>query len=220
MAEHSPKALSKRSSPMSLSESLRQFKWKTSNIIRNYYFDKKLGIKTANSYDIKNEYGVHKDVKGYSSTLYSEAQRMVDYMKFGPDDVFIDLGCGKGRVVFMVATYPLKKVIGIELNSSLAQTAQDNLKCFKGGKTRLEISQGDVFKSDLREGTVFYMFNPFGPDTFQGVLNHIEESRKIHPRGIRIVYRNPVYREILDQAKWLEPQGNIPNTEIFVWKSK
>ena len=43
------------------------------------------------------------------------------------DLAFIDLGSGKGRTLLMASDYPFRRIVGIELLSSLHQIAQQNL---------------------------------------------------------------------------------------------
>src|SRR5215218_10190886 len=43
------------------------------------------------------------------------------------DDVFVDLGCGKGRVLYMAARRPFKRVIGIEWSERFSRIARVNL---------------------------------------------------------------------------------------------
>ena len=47
----------------------------------------------------------------------------MNYLKLDANDVFVDLGCGKGRAVFLAAAQKLKKVIGVELRKELADIA-------------------------------------------------------------------------------------------------
>jgi SAM-dependent methyltransferase len=40
---------------------------------------------------------------------------------------FIDLGCGKGRVLLMASDYSFHAIVGVELNAKLAAVANKNL---------------------------------------------------------------------------------------------
>jgi precorrin-6B methylase 2 len=81
--------------------------------------------------------------------------RLLRKLKAGPDDVFIDVGSGKGRAVFQAARSPLKRVIGLELAEEFNEVARyniehnrDRLKC-----QNVEIITGNaleyVFPDDL-----------------------------------------------------------------------
>ena len=58
---------------------------------------------------------------------------------------FVDIGCGKGRVVFLASRMPFARVIGVELVPGLARTAQANLAQWESRVTRLRLSSS--FKS-------------------------------------------------------------------------
>jgi SAM-dependent methyltransferase len=123
-----------------------------------------------------------------------------------PNDVFVDLGCGRGDLVWHVATgRKIKKVIGIELFHKYAVVAKKN----RTGRRQLspvEIVEGNVADVDLCEGTVYYMFNPFGEKTLRRVLENIKKSYLSKPRGIRILYYNPAFAHVLDRTDWLQPE--------------
>ena len=42
-------------------------------------------------------------------------------------DVFVDFGCGKGRVLFLAARYRFARIIGVELSERMAEQARRNL---------------------------------------------------------------------------------------------
>lgn len=195
---------------------LKAFYWKISGIIITNKMDKSLGIETKNDYSISLGRG---DNEGYSATLYPMINRVLDYLDLKEDDVFADLGCGKGRVAFMASTRNPKKVIGIELNDRLYDHAVRNLRKLKIVNSKIDICHGSVLSYDLDEITVFYMHNPFGDDTLRKLLNNIKSSLGTNPRKIRIVYGNPVYRYLLDECVWLKNVGLIENTEMQVWES-
>jgi len=109
---------------LSFNDIVLKMKWTVSNNIRSYYFDRKLGIETRKEFGGKKGIGIKRESVAHSPTIYPEIQRMIDYLKFKEDDVFIDFGCGKGRVIFLVATQRLKKVVGIEFNPILANIAK------------------------------------------------------------------------------------------------
>ena len=108
-------------------------------------------------------------------------------MQFGSDDVFVDLGSGKGRVLLSVATKNLKKVIGIEIRKDMFDIAMENLEKSKMKNTPVEIVNADVATFDMKEGTIFFMFNPFGINTQKRVLENIRSSLVVNPRQVRII---------------------------------
>jgi hypothetical protein len=113
----------------------------------------------------------------------------------GPDDVFADIGAGKGRVVYQAARrYGLKRVIGVELSSDLADEARANLE---RNRERLRCHDVQIVTSDAvawqvpDDLTIAYMFCPFTGATFRGVVDNLIASYDRAPRRLRIVYLNP-----------------------------
>lgn len=185
------------------------------------YYDLKLGIDTRErACALNQDTSLYGDMLCYSATFYGRLQRMVRYLKLTPNDVFVDLGCGKGRAVFFVATRKLKKVIGVELDKNLFSDARRNLENLKIKKTPIEFINTDAAKFDLSEATVIFMFNPFGYKTFERVLNNIKESLRVVPRNIRIGYYAPAYKALLDSQDWLVREGKIENEHCLVWRNR
>ena len=119
------------------------------------HYDKKIGIKTGRDFHPKEDNSFYKDGVWYSPAFYGRLQRMVEYLNLREKDVFVDMGCGKGRVVFFVALQKIKKVIGVEINKYLIDIAKDNLKKLKLNNSPINFVHVDAANFDVREGTVF-----------------------------------------------------------------
>jgi SAM-dependent methyltransferase len=184
------------------------------------YYDKKIGIEAEESLCPKEDNSLYIDATRYSPSFYGRLERMVDYLKLGEKDVFVDLGCGKGRVVFFVALQKIKKVVGVEINKDLIAIAKDNLRKLKLNNSPVDLIHLDVVNFDVREGTVFFMFNPFGIKTLEKVISNIKDSLITNPRKIRIVYYCPAYCNFLDKENWLIREGEIENKNCLVWRSR
>lgn len=159
----------------------------------------------------------HADAQGYQPTRYWQLERMTAALGLNESDVFVDLGCGKGRVVCYIALNRLRKVVGVELRRDLAAVAADNVRRL-APPTPVEIVCRDVADFRSPDGTVFYMFNPFGRRTVEAVAANIRASWEDRPRPIRIVYNNSVHGACLDALDWLDPAGSLGETGIRVWR--
>jgi SAM-dependent methyltransferase len=109
-------------------------------------------------------------------------------------DVFVDFGCGKGRVVCEAARRPFGRVVGVEISDRLLQTAERNVernrrrfKCQDIELVCVDASKWDV-PDDMSVG---YFFYPFVGATFRGVIDNIRESVAHNPRTVRLVYVCP-----------------------------
>jgi SAM-dependent methyltransferase len=189
-------------------------------IIKSRWYDKALGIQCAGcSPLVTSDISLHKDMHGFESVFYGLLKKTVRYLKLSKDDIFVDLGCGKGRAVFFVAQQQVKKVVGVELDPDLFSIACNNLKNLKKRKSPVELLNIDAVDFDPFESTVFFLSNPFGPTSLKMVLANIKRSLLVNPREIRIVYHFPNFRGILDDQGWLTYDGAIKNNRCLVWRS-
>jgi SAM-dependent methyltransferase len=101
----------------------------------------------------------------HKPTPWFALRRALPPRSVGPDDVFIDLGSGMGRVAFQAALrYPFKRVIGVELSRKLHETAveniaqnRDRLRC-----RDVQLVCSDVLHYDIPDDvTVVFLNNPF-----------------------------------------------------------
>lgn len=141
----------------------------------------------------------------------------------GPDDVFADIGAGKGRVVYQAARrYDLKRVIGVELSPELAEEARANLE---RNRHRLRCGDFEIVTSDALawdvpdDLTIAYMFCPFTGATFRSVIDNLIASHDRAPRRLRIVYLNPEeHDELMATGRVRElpmPNGLIPRLQRY-----
>lgn len=145
----------------------------------------------------------HDDNKGYAGFDYYWIRKCRDILNPGPTDVFYDLGSGMGRVVCIFAQKELKKCVGVEFVEDLCDISRRNAEKLSGRKSPIEIRCEDVTQSDLSDGTIFFLFNPFGPATLKDVLTNLEHSLCSNSRHVKIAYFNPVHIQELEQCKWL-----------------
>jgi predicted RNA methylase len=192
--------------------------------LKGYYCDKTLGnVDTSYSYSDSFTQGKYGDSVEYIPSGYTAITAILRHLRLTEDDVFVDFGCGKGRVIFAVATHRLKKVIGIEVDKTLVDIARANLAKITKlnlNSTLIEILHLDATTFDPKEGTIFFMFNPFEHKTMQHVLSNIKTSLITYPRDIRILYNNPKYGVVLDMQDWLVAEGEIDNSRVYVWRNR
>jgi hypothetical protein len=124
------------------------------------------------------------------------------------DFTFIDLGCGKGRVLLMASDYPFKKIIGVEFMPELHRAAQKNIAGYSNDRQRCR--QIETLCMDARDfqfpldPLVVYLFNPFSEPTLAQVLELLRRSLEQDPRLVYIAYRFTEFEGLLMQSDWLE----------------
>lgn len=113
--------------------------------------------------------------------------------------VFMDFGCGKGRVLLMSALYGAKKSIGIEFSEELVNLCNDNIKNFKIKskiQNELTVLHCDASKYiDIKDVDIFFFYNPFDDLIMRKVLENIITFGAKN-KEILLVYINPVHGEL------------------------
>ena len=99
---------------------------------------------------------------------------------------FVDLGCGKGKLLLMGAGYPFARIVGIEFAPSLLATAQRNIERFRAVHPEappIEAVLGDARHWQLPPGPVVALiFNSFDPATTREVMRGIDrEAARAEP---------------------------------------
>jgi SAM-dependent methyltransferase len=119
-----------------------------------------------------------------------------------PNYSFIDLGCGKGRAVLMAAEYSFRQVIGVELNPSLAKTAEKNVALWTAaGRAAcpVRILCQDAAEFAFPDGAcLLYLFHPFTAPVLSRVIERIDADFASHPRPLDVIYFNPQAGELLE----------------------
>ena len=144
------------------------------------------------------------DAVPYSTVPYCMIMKILRQLALEPSDVFVDIGCGKGRVLCCASRFRIRQIIGVEIDKDLCATAQRNAQRVRGRRSPVSITHVAAQEFDYRAGTVYYLFCPFGAATLAQVLMRIRQSLEEEPRRIRIVYVNPAAEFLLQQSDWLQ----------------
>ncbi len=116
-----------------------------------------------------------------------------------PSEAVLDIGCGKGGAMITLSKYGFARVDGVEISHRLAAIAEKHL-------ARAKIANASVFCCDAADFedydpyTVLYMYHPFGDAVLREVLKNLAASLARRPRRLTLLYRNPIYHELIVQA--------------------
>jgi hypothetical protein len=185
---------------------------KISGLIADGFFDRKYGTETStisylDKFTIESRNREHGARYEPSRVLPVRNMLAVLRQMTPADNVLVDFGSGKGRVLMLACQAGFREVRGLEFAAELCETARNNWKLFQA-KTGLN-SEFRVIQTDVtdyliqREEGVFFLFNPFDDIIFRKVLDNIALSLKSHPRKILIVISLPSlqYRQAVEQRK-------------------
>lgn len=145
----------------------------------------------------------HPDSYHYATMSYFTIRRVLGFLSLQNEDVLIDIGCGKGRVLCLAARFPLQKVIGVDLSKEFCEMARVNGERMRGRRSPIVVHNSKAEDFNYSEGTVFILFNPFGPLTLNIVLAKIR--RDVHSHPVRIAYANPAHDDVFAAHSWLQP---------------
>jgi precorrin-6B methylase 2 len=143
--------------------------------------------------------------RGYDTIPYRVIFTIFNRLMLGPQDVLVDIGCGRGRVLCCAARYGIAQVIGVDDVAPLAAAAQRNLSMLrKCSNIHSRVICGKAQKVDYSNVTAVYMYNPFGASTTREVMKVMAEHLARKPHPVRIAYVNPRQETVLAEAGWLE----------------
>jgi SAM-dependent methyltransferase len=132
----------------------------------------------------------------------------------GPEDVFIDVGSGMGRAVFLAArNYRFKRVIGVELSEVLNGVARANID---RNRERLRCPDIELFTTDVLDYevpddvTVAFFNNPFVGAVFTVAIDKLLASVDRRSRRVRLIYCNPVEHDQLMTRGRFRPVRKLP----------
>jgi SAM-dependent methyltransferase len=126
--------------------------------VRNYVIDRRYGGWSGGRVnDAPVDGGL-----GFTAADYYMLRRLFSPeagIEVRPDDVLVDVGCGKGRVLnFWLDQGWTNRIVGVELNPELAEWTRRRLAPWPN----VEIVCADATKHVPTDGTIFFLFNPFG----------------------------------------------------------
>lgn len=167
--------------------------------VETLYWERHIGISTRGYYQPPWAGPEH---KFYSTVSYRAVFKILSFLSLNERDVFVDLGCGKGRITCCAARSPVAAVIGVEDVEGLSVQAKRNAEHMRGRRATIRIIDGKAEAFDCTPGTVFFLYNPFGPGTLRSVLTNIYKSLATKPSPVKVAYVNPVHDSLLADLRW------------------
>jgi SAM-dependent methyltransferase len=121
---------------------------------------------------------------------------------------FLDLGCGKGRVLLVATEFPFAAITGVELSPTLSRIARRNARVFSRvhpDRTPISVVTGDALEHELpAEKLAIFLYNPFESPMVAQLLHRIESSLRTTDRELYVVYYTPKHADVFDASTALE----------------
>ncbi len=120
----------------------------------------------------------------YAYNSDDEALQQVFRNRIKPNDVLVDVGCGRGRVLnwWLYSGYR-NRMIGLELDAETAEQTRRRLKAYEN----VSIITGNAVDHLPPEGTIFYLYNPFDPPIIDMFLDRMKTICAKNPQ-VTILY--------------------------------
>jgi SAM-dependent methyltransferase len=166
----------------------------------NFVFDKERGVETAAEIPLE-AVGVSSADAARGNQYYRPlteaifraaiAAIPIDVSKF----TFVDIGSGKGKVLFMAADLPFRSVLGIEYAPGLHAVALRNIASYRY-KTQqcrnIESVHADALQYELPEGPlVLFTFNALDKTTMGKLLQKLDDDATAQGfRPLFVIYTN------------------------------
>lgn len=151
------------------------------------------------------------------------------------ETTFVDLGCGKGRVLLIASRRPFRALVGVELSAALLEVARRNVarwcRDHALGGERFELVHGDAAMFEVPAGpTVVYVYQSFGAPVMAAAMERIAASLAADPRPLAVIYRrgwtSPPYPPELFAAGQLSlvrdhvVRGRLHESGWQLWESR
>ena len=128
---------------------------------------------------------------------YSVLPIIFKLVKIRTNDVLVDVGCGKGRVInYWIFKKCKNKIFGLELDRSIERQTAKQFSRYKN----VTIIPGNALLNIPPNGTVFYFYNPFSKEIvvqFEEILSDMFKNKPI-----TVIYYNPKSIEVFNNDRW------------------
>jgi len=150
-----------------------------------------LGISTRGTQAID-----YPDAVFYATMPYPALERCLDHLNIQVNDTFVDIGCGKGRMLCLAARRQLRGVVGVDVSGELCDIARSNALKLRGKRTAITVHQSSAEQFDYSSATVFFLFNPFHEKTLDATLTKIRADLQT---SARFAYATPTFHDVFVQ---------------------
>jgi SAM-dependent methyltransferase len=188
-----------------------------------WWFDFTRGVRTDGSQGLEN-FDLAGSAPGfmYHPSGVRAARRAIravpiqDY----PEFTFVDVGSGKGRVLFLAAELPFQKIVGVEFARELHLNAEANIRSYRERNpdcVEIESVHRNAVDFEVPAGNlVLFFFNPFPATVMQRVLEKLRISLERNPGEAFLVLLYPdAHGPLADSLPWLRTREAGSRRRIY-----
>jgi hypothetical protein len=136
------------------------------------------------------------------------------------DYTLIDIGSGKGRVMFLAAEYPFRRIVGVESVGELHAATERNIQRYRHRARRCPSIEAVHAKAQdyawPADPLVLFFFNPFPADVMTPVMQRLARSMEQHPRPVWLILLFPELAPIIQSVTTLRLSQQTRRFHIYV----
>lgn len=186
-------------------------------------FDRRWGTDTSAMVSIRDmsfPTALAKEAVHYQPSMPDTVEILLQLLPVTPSEfTFLDIGCGKGRMVLCAAMIPFERAIGVEYSEDLVQIARQNALILAqngGSSVASEFWTGDASQYfPPSENLLCYLYNPFGPTVLASFLDNLERSAKSSGKDVFIAYTDPRHSHVIAERTSWACLHEMPGMEIY-----
>jgi SAM-dependent methyltransferase len=139
---------------------------------------------------------------GFQGILDHWQQALVGTPWSMEDYTFVDVGCGKGRVVLLASDLHFQRIVGVELNPTLTSIAEANLANWNASPhacNDIAILNVDALAAPIPDSpTVLYIYNSFNLYVMLPLLERLQALSLTRTAPIDLIYAQPQQANLVD----------------------
>jgi precorrin-6B methylase 2 len=136
------------------------------------------------------------EAQSHATCYRTASERFIGYLisHLGinyPEYDFVDIGCGKGRVLLVASKFPFRSIYGIELSQAAFEIAEKNIRTYRCADQKcfnIHIRNVDARSFEpYVANTVYYFLEPFDTVILTAVLAKLSSKMRGHGKIIYVV---------------------------------
>ena len=178
--------------------------------LADYTFDYKYGTQTRKRVDcdeLETSSSNKDSASRYQATKERPFRKLMEVIELPQGSVFVDVGCGKGKVLLMASQYGFDRVVGIEFSPPLCEIARQNIETFKKNRkseTKIEVYEGDVLEYPFQhDENVWFLYNPFDGSVLGEFYKNLRRELEEYPREIYFIYHISEHKDQIEADGYL-----------------
>ncbi len=192
--------------------------------MEDWWFDTTRSVRTSGDerqFNASTVVGPLRDSLNYHPARVSNARAALHDLPIRDHSqyTFIDIGSGKGRMLFLAAEFPFRQVLGVEFATGLHQLASANIRRYNGFSQRcasIESVNANAAEFDFpNRNLVIYVFNPFGSEIMSKMLENLTHSIKTNPRHVIILMLWPEQSHLVEQMPLMQVYKKTRRHHIY-----